>query len=724
MGIDLDNFKQSPRPYQEEAIKRALAAEKGSSLLLASPTGTGKGTMQLALLQRLLERGDVAAIVTPSLEVLRGYLERCGATRDDLNCSASTLAKLGEGIGVWTPVRLRNRLVKSRVGCVPETIIVDEAHHATEDTISGGDLAALCQGATWLGFTATSYRGTPEETKALRARWGEPSVVLTIPEAIDNGSWALPSFAIKPLVDDDLCAIRAGDLNSDEVTLDAIGPLTDLCSTLDLSTPTCVTLNSVAAVDALRAELESRDVEVRTVLGDTSAEERAEAYELVKKGGTLLISCKVLGEGVDLPWLRNWVDASPTISPVAFMQKFGRITRPGPITPKYIGTNRNLERHGYLLQGALPREVIAMAQEAFGGPSERGARAGLLKCVAKTKPTPLPLAGGVKGTMWAFWTPAVRGGPGFEHVILLDPTSERVVSARHELTPAGATGRWDPTTRKPYERVPLPESMEGSSLARTKGPASVGQVGWWKKDALNYGLDERAVPTKAQFLALPVLKDLNESMGKSGVPVRKIAPPPERTVGDRLNELVAGAVTPALERMIAGEGKVGTSLPPRSERFGAFSPSPTSSEAVRSAGIAPHGAPERSPEGPAPVLRGYFTIVREDGGHRTYRLETKPLTSHFAPGKTIVVELLTGPDNTSSYRGVAFATSTGLHVWKRFADSGPDLRKDWAAIIGDPKGAGKRYAKESGNCWVCGRLLTTPESIAAGIGPVCAEAGA
>lgn len=33
---------------------------------------------------------------------------------------------------------------------------------------------------------------------------------------------------------------------------------------------------------------------------------------------------------------------------------------------------------------------------------------------------------------------------------------------------------------------------------------------------------------------------------------------------------------------------------------------------------------------------------------------------------------------------------------------------------------GRLYAMESGNCWVCGRQLTTLESIEAGIGPVCA----
>lgn len=38
----------------------------------------------------------------------------------------------------------------------------------------------------------------------------------------------------------------------------------------------------------------------------------------------------------------------------------------------------------------------------------------------------------------------------------------------------------------------------------------------------------------------------------------------------------------------------------------------------------------------------------------------------------------------------------------------------------DPRAASIRYGHEIGACGVCGRTLTNPESIAAGIGPVCA----
>ncbi len=52
----------------------------------------------------------------------------------------------------------------------------------------------------------------------------------------------------------------------------------------------------------------------------------------------------------------------------------------------------------------------------------------------------------------------------------------------------------------------------------------------------------------------------------------------------------------------------------------------------------------------------------------------------------------------------------------------PDRRKEILAEIAiDPKTASVAYGRELGVCGVCGRTLTDPDSIAAGIGPICAE---
>lgn len=75
--------------------------------------------------------------------------------------------------------------------------------------------------------------------------------------------------------------------------------------------------------------------------------------------------------------------------------------------------------------------------------------------------------------------------------------------------------------------------------------------------------------------------------------------------------------------------------------------------------------------------------------------------------------LAVGPD----YAGKV--TADGVLVLRNDA---PDwLKAALMAVQGDPIGAATEYGRETGRCSVCGRTLTDPLSIQAGIGPVCAE---
>jgi hypothetical protein len=64
-----------------------------------------------------------------------------------------------------------------------------------------------------------------------------------------------------------------------------------------------------------------------------------------------------------------------------------------------------------------------------------------------------------------------------------------------------------------------------------------------------------------------------------------------------------------------------------------------------------------------------------------------------------------------------------------FGKIGPDMRykgnslaiEPLAAIALDPTAAAIRYGNRTGRCACCGRELTKDESIARGIGPICAE---
>lgn len=124
----------------------------------------------------------------------------------------------------------------------------------------------------------------------------------------------------------------------------------------------------------------------------------------------------------------------------------------------------------------------------------------------------------------------------------------------------------------------------------------------------------------------------------------------------------------------------------------------------------------------APALpNGTYTVLLDPDG-KTYRtLRVKDCPAHFTvkPG-TQLVEYLSGSDNTNDYTGFAFLTGRKAAVWKRYRTAG-DLGKAIELLVADPMTAAAEYVKRSNRCFVCNRRLTTPESIARGIGPICVE---
>lgn len=122
------------------------------------------------------------------------------------------------------------------------------------------------------------------------------------------------------------------------------------------------------------------------------------------------------------------------------------------------------------------------------------------------------------------------------------------------------------------------------------------------------------------------------------------------------------------------------------------------------------------------IKKGFFTVEREGQRHLTFRFKTN------RRGQTII-GVMHGQNNQTDYVWFGFATNEGINFW-RSASRGfgeyttlPISRDEaidcFNAIIGDPDGAGRLYARESRRCMRCNRLLTTPESLNNGIGPEC-----
>ena len=125
------------------------------------------------------------------------------------------------------------------------------------------------------------------------------------------------------------------------------------------------------------------------------------------------------------------------------------------------------------------------------------------------------------------------------------------------------------------------------------------------------------------------------------------------------------------------------------------------------------------------LFNGVYTVER-NGQHRTFKVTRQPDDAEFAPGQQLI-ELLIGQDNTTNYKSFGFVSNRGIYVFRKLSEK----NKEWKAYADlvwtmatqpeSNKYINLGYKLSIARCcYRCNRLLTTPESIRLGIGPVCA----
>lgn len=141
--------------------------------------------------------------------------------------------------------------------------------------------------------------------------------------------------------------------------------------------------------------------------------------------------------------------------------------------------------------------------------------------------------------------------------------------------------------------------------------------------------------------------------------------------------------------------------------------------------------------------RGLTLTVKSlrSGSHLTYRLRpVKRDPRDRAVGRVVMVDVLTGPNNGADYTflgAVYFGPRrelpvlTGPRTQSPAGSGGSPISDDAPSaktlhwLFGRlARGEGPGPAAEvwhDGTCARCGRPLTTPESLALGLGPICAE---
>lgn len=509
MTAPVHNFKL--RDYQQRGFEHALAraAEYFTGdrdqqyWLYACPTGSGKTAIQLWVGGELTSMGKRVVYVTPSLEVVRSYLRSLGV--DASGMTAAKMTKTAELLGIYTPVTIRNRYETAKLAA-PDVVICDEAHRSTdkEDTVQG-DLRAYWPEALWLGYTATPFRGTPKETKKLRDAWPNMLELATIPQLRDAGHISFPKFAVVPLLDDDTVTVSRGEFSVRGAGTLAKTQSGHIASVVQqrgaLDRPTFVVVPSTEAMHAVAHEIEALGIPARVVHQKTKLPDRAAYYAECERCEAVLVTIQVLAEGADLPYLARLYDASPTTSPVAWLQRIGRIFRPKDERGEVYVLCRNLERWAFLLAGALPSEVIYEAQTAFEAPSKRsGFRSLGFERLGRFKPLRLPLANGCEGQAFMLVSHD-EDGVQTEYCILATDTAPEPIAATRTngVKPSGerAYGTWTPCE--------VPVGLEGFATSSQRGELSPKQANWWRRAARRHGLDPDAEVSRREFAALPVL---------------------------------------------------------------------------------------------------------------------------------------------------------------------------------------------------------------------------
>ena len=493
-----------PRDYQRLAIDDAaaflLGSSAGSRRLYASPTGTGKSIMELETLAKV----PGSWLVTPRVEIMADLLVKLGYPE---SLSVDALSVRAWQRRITTPIRLRNALLVGELP-PPRYLILDEAHHHSAETYQQID--ALMPAAVSVGFTATPYRGSPSSTLSLRKQWGDPVWVLTMREAVDRGALSFPHCETVPILDDDRVTLTNGEFSVasiNEATLAggiprAVILIRRFWDGSRFDRPTMVAVPSVMLQQTLTDALAASGMPSVGVIGATQWRDRREAFKATLDGSKCLVQISVVGEGVDLP-VRRLIDMSPRMSPVAWLQQFGRITRPvnsGEDPPHYVCTNRNLLRHAYLLDGLLPYCALAESEALLGVSARAGGRAVGLEGLGRFAAAEVPFAGGVTGLVYAL--SRVEGCQVTEYCCLLHPLSPSPIWAekRNSRTDSGTYyGKW--------VACEAPESLSGYASA-PPAPVSEKQKAWWLKSAKGHGLSETATPNRKNFQALPVLTDL------------------------------------------------------------------------------------------------------------------------------------------------------------------------------------------------------------------------
>lgn len=359
------------RDYQSRAVADVLARfnEGSRSVVLVSPTGSGKTVMGAALVQELVRSGHRLLWLAHRIELVE-----------------QAIAKMGVPCGVIVAgARFDGSLFPVIVGSVQtvarrelpdvDVVVIDEAHHAMSPTYRR--VLESYAAVKVLGLTATPCR---LDGKGLGDIFEAMVEASTTSKLVEMGALVKPRVFTHP-TQPDVSSVKktAGDFNEKELEqacnqAKIRGDIVKHWLEKAAGRPSVLFAVSLEHSRALLADFAAAGVPCVHVDGKMGRREREGALDAIRTGKAQILSnVGIVTEGWDFPALEVCVLARPTQSLSLYMQMVGRVMRPHPGKAEALV----LDHAGNVIrQGILPWQDVNWAERLASKKKRKGKAGG------------------------------------------------------------------------------------------------------------------------------------------------------------------------------------------------------------------------------------------------------------------------------------------------------------------------------------------------------------
>jgi DNA repair protein RadD len=377
------------RPYQQDLQDRIFASWRAGNrnVLATLATGGGKSLVLSDTIRKFADARKTVILVAHRKELLQQMALHVGrqqvrhriigSKETVASCVAEQRREL-EGASYVNPsanvaiasvdtVLSRMEQLRPWLKSV-DLIVCDEAHHPSIVGNHGPDRkpnkwAAVfdeCPNALGLGVTATPRRadghGLGRHTDGVF-----DDLVLGLQTADLIQIKALVEFECYcPTGDFDLESLRKGESGEyTQASLKAasdksriVGDVVEHYIRYSSGKRAIVFATDVETSARMAREFQAAGIPAASISGMTDPAVRSDVLRRFRDGRLMVVTnCSILGEGVDVVAVECVIDASPTASLAAYLQRVGRCLRPDPANPGKIAiiidTVSNIKRHGF-----------------------------------------------------------------------------------------------------------------------------------------------------------------------------------------------------------------------------------------------------------------------------------------------------------------------------------------------------------------------------------------